>query len=75
MAMIICCGASVVGKNIGSLDQVVRIVLSFVIFGLFFVLEGNLRWLAVVGFVPFVTGLLRFCPVYRILGLNTAERE
>jgi len=59
------------GQNIGSTDRIVRIVAGIVILGSFFLLEGNARWLALIGIVPLATGLFRWCPAYALLGLNT----
>lgn len=57
--------------NVGSLDKAVRLVLALVFFSLYFVLEGNLRFLALIGFVPLLTGLMSWCPLYALFGLNT----
>jgi hypothetical protein len=57
--------------NVGSTDRILRIVAGIVILGLFFVLSGNLRWFALVGFVPLATGLFRWCPAYALFGLDT----
>jgi len=57
--------------NVGSTDRMLRIVAGIVILGLFFVLDGNFRWLALIGIVPLGTGLFRWCPAYALLGLNT----
>ncbi len=57
-------------RNEGMLDRVVRIVLGLALLALFFV--GPQTWLGLIGIVPLVTGLLGFCPLYRLLGLSTA---
>ncbi|NUM75023.1 DUF2892 domain-containing protein [candidate division KSB1 bacterium] len=57
--------------NVGSLDKAVRLVLALVFFSLYFVLDGNLRFLALIGFLPLLTGLISWCPLYALLGLNT----
>lgn len=54
--------------NVGRVDRTIRIVAGIAILSLFFVLEGNARWWALVGLVPLVTGLTRYCPVYRLFG-------
>jgi hypothetical protein len=38
---------------------------------LFFVLEGNARYLGLLGLVMIATGVFRFCPAYTLLGMNT----
>ena len=60
-------------KNVGKIDKSIRLIIALVIFGLFFVLEGNLRYLALIGLIPLVTAFISWCPVYKILGLNTCN--
>jgi len=31
-------------------------------------------WWGVIGLVPLLTGLFRFCPLYKMLGMNTCKR-
>lgn len=58
-------------KNVGSIDKVLRLLLALGLFSLFFLLEGNARYWAIVGVVPLTTGLLNSCPLYTLLGLST----
>lgn len=58
-------------KNVGSIDKIVRLVLALGLFSLFFFLDGNARYWALLGLVPLATGLLNFCPIYAICGLST----
>ena len=57
--------------NVGGIDKILRIAAGLIVLGLFFVLEGNARYWALVGLVPLLTGLFGFCPLYSITGLNT----
>ena len=59
-------------SNVGNSDRIIRIIAGVCILGAFFVLEGNARWLALIGLIPLVTGLVRWCPAYRLLGLSTS---
>ena len=66
--------------NIGSLDRVLRIVLGLVLIIAAFLpalgLMANpfLQWGAViVGVILIGTALIRFCPIYRLLGLSTRK--
>lgn len=61
-------------SNVGGADKIIRLVLALVLFSLFFFLEGGLKWLALLGFVPLVTGLAKWCPIYTVLGINTCKR-
>ena len=63
-------------KNVGNIDRTLRIVAGLaIILALFFVLEGNARWWALVGLVPIFTGLTRWCPAYLPFGINTGAAE
>ena len=55
--------------NIGGWDRVLRIVLGLVLLGL--AATGTVGWWGWLGVIPLVTGLVRFCPLYPLLGLNT----
>ena len=55
--------------NVGPWDRNLRIGVGLVLLSLVFVGPQTLWGLA--GFVPLVTGLVRFCPVYRLSGVNT----
>jgi hypothetical protein len=61
--------------NVGGIDRVLRIVVGIAVLALFFVLEGSARYWALVGLVPLFTGLLRTCPVYSIIGVNTCPMK
>ena len=61
--------------NVGGIDKVLRIVLGAGLLALVFVLEGDARWWGLVGLVPLATGLIGFCPLYPLLGLNTCPLE
>jgi hypothetical protein len=40
---------------------------------LFFVLDENTRWWALIGLVPLLTGLIGWCPAYLPFGLRTCK--
>lgn len=60
--------------NVGKIDKRVRLVLALVLFSLFFVLQGDLKWLGLLGMVPLATGLVSWCPLYMLFGVNTCRR-
>jgi hypothetical protein len=60
--------------NVGKTDKMVRLVLAVILFSLFFILEGNLKWVGLVGIVPLMTGLMNWCPLYTMFGMNTCKR-
>lgn len=61
-------------RNIGPIDTAVRIVLGLVLLSLIFVLQGELRWVGLIGVVPLLTALVGNCPLYSVLGLSTCSR-
>ena len=55
--------------NEGKIDRLLRILVGLAVIALVFVgPKTNWGWL---GLIPLVTGLVGFCPLYRLLGLNT----
>lgn len=58
--------------NVGGIDRAARIVLGLVLIALVFV--GPQTPLGWIGVVPLLTGLLRTCPLYSLLGMNTCPR-
>ena len=61
--------------NEGSLDRIIRVILGLIIFSLWFVLQGNAKYLGLIGLIPLITALLGWCPLYTIFGINTFKRK
>jgi hypothetical protein len=59
--------------NEGTIDRAVRIIAGLAILSLAFV--GPQSPLGYLGLVPLATGLLGFCPAYKLLGLSTAPKK
>lgn len=59
--------------NIGGIDRILRIVLGIVLIAL--AATGVVGWWGWLGVVPLATGLVRFCPLYPLLGMNTCPLE
>jgi hypothetical protein len=57
------------GKNVGGIDRVLRLIVGIVLIALVFV-GPQTPW-GWVGIIPLVTALVGFCPAYRLIGLNT----
>lgn len=55
--------------NEGTLDRSIRIVLGIALLSLTVV--GPRSMLGLIGIVPIVTGVIGFCPLYKLLGLST----
>lgn len=57
--------------NVGSVDRVVRIVAGLALIGL--AGAGTIGPWGYVGVVPLLTGFMRICPAYSMLGVNTCS--
>lgn len=55
--------------NEGSIDRAVRVVVGLALLAL--VVVGPQTMWGLIGIVPLATGLLGFCPLYTLLGINT----
>ena len=59
-------------RNVGSVDQAIRIVMGVVLFAL---LAMQVTPWGLLGLLPLATGLSAFCPLYRVLGIDSCERR
>lgn len=57
-------------NNVGNTDRFIRVILGLVIIaaGVFY----QSYW-AIIGTIPVVTGLIGWCPAYRLFGISTCE--
>ena len=65
-----------IGLNVGSTDRWLRILAGFVLIFLAFspVFEGALAMTAyIIGAVAILTAVIRFCPAYTLIGMNTDQ--
>ena len=60
-------------KNIGGIDRTIRIVAGIVLLSLVFV--GPKSAWGLVGLVPLLTGLMRWCPAYTLLGIRSCSTD
>lgn len=58
--------------NVGVVDKSVRIVAGALLIAL--TLMGTIGVWGWIGIVPLVTGLMNFCPLYSVLGVNTCKK-
>jgi len=64
-------------KNVGTLDMMIRLVIAIALgyIGFFanpIVSAGTSQTIIkIVAFLPLLTGLMRFCPLYKLIGLST----
>ncbi|GAB4089072.1 YgaP family membrane protein [Hydrogenophaga soli] len=60
-------------KNVGGIDKILRIVVGVVLIAL--TVGGFLPVWGYIGIVPLATGLMGWCPLYPLLGLNTCPMK
>jgi len=58
-------------RNEGTVDRVLRVIVGLVLVSLVFV-GPKTAW-GWIGVVPILTGLVGYCPAYRLIGLNTCS--
>ena len=55
--------------NVGGIDKILRVIVGLVLITLAATgMVGVWGW---IGVIPLVTGLVGWCPLYRLLGMNT----
>lgn len=59
--------------NVGSADRFIRILVGIALIALVFV-GPQTPW-GWIGIVPLVTGLLRTCPLYSLIGINSCPAK
>lgn len=59
--------------NVGGLDRILRIVLGLAL--IVMAITGTIGAWGWIGVVPLATGLLKTCPVYSLLGMNTCPMK
>lgn len=58
--------------NVGTIDRVLRILVGVLLIAL--TLTGTIGLWGWIGMVPLATGVLRFCPLYPLLGISTCKQ-
>ncbi len=59
--------------NVGGTDRILRIVVGLALIAL--AATGTIGWWGWLGLIPLATGVFRFCPAYRLLGMNTCPMK
>jgi len=58
-------------KNEGFIDRTLRILLGVLLLAMVFI--GPQTFWGYVGLIPLITGLVGFCPLYKIFGLSSCS--
>lgn len=61
--------------NVGKTDRIIRIILGLALLSLFFILDGGMRYIGLVGIVLLLTAFIKFCPLYAIFRVNTCSKK
>ena len=65
-------------KNMGNTDRIIRVILAIVFSALYFTqtVTGTFGLvLVVLGAVFLATSFISFCPLYRLVGINTCPKK
>ncbi len=57
--------------NVGSIDRIVRIIAGVALLAFALFSGSAYAWVGFIGIVPLATALLRWCPAYTLIGVNT----
>lgn len=59
-------------KNVGKADKIFRIILGLLSFAAGFYFKS---WWGLLGLIPFLTGLVNFCPIYAGLKISSRKKK
>lgn len=60
--------------NVGGIDRAGRIVAGVALLAFAALSTSDYRWWGLVGVIPLLTGLVRWCPLYAPFGIRTCKR-
>jgi len=61
--------------NVGRTDKFIRMVLGLVLLSFYFIVEGGLKWVSLLGVVLLITAFASWCPLYLPFGISTCKRK
>lgn len=61
--------------NEGVFDRVTRITIGYLLLSSFFLVDGNLKWLTLIGIAPLLSGMIGWCPAYVPWGFSTCAKR
>lgn len=62
-------------KNIGTIDKIIRFILGVVLISLYFLLDGGLKYISILGIILILTAFINYCPLYALFGINTCSTD
>ena len=61
--------------NVGGIDRAVRILVGLALLSLLAWYPGEAKWFGLIGLIPLGTGLMGYCPLYSLFGINTCPAK
>jgi len=61
--------------NMGNTERVIRIIAGLALLSLLFILEGNVKYVGLIGLILLATAAVSWCPMWALLGINTCSTE
>jgi len=58
--------------NVGEFDKALRLLSTIIVAGAGIYFNS---WWGIIAVLPFVTGLISFCPIYALLGYSTCRQK
>lgn len=58
--------------NVGNGDRWARVIIGVLILGIGYYFKS---WWGIIGLILIITGLLKWCPLYRPFGINTDKTD
>ena len=59
-------------NNVGNVDRTIRMVVGTALF-LVSATSNSIGLWGLIGIIPIITGFMRTCPLYSLLGINTCK--
>lgn len=59
--------------NVGGMDRALRVAVGIILIVL--AATGRIGTWGWIGVIPLATGLFRYCPLYKLIGMNTCPRK
>jgi hypothetical protein len=61
--------------NVGTADRVIRLVVGILLLLYAALGTSPWRWVGLIGIIPILTALFRFCPAYALIGIRTCPAQ
>ena len=62
-------------NNVGNADRIIRVIIGLGLLNLLIILNGNMRYLGLLGLIPIITAIIGFCPLYKLIGVKTLSKK